>query len=42
MRKVLPWIALVGVAMWIVNDPASASATIRHLITGLASFIHGL
>ena len=42
MRKVLPWIALIGAAMWIVNDPTGSAATIRHLLTALASFVHGL
>lgn len=42
MKKLLPWLALGAALLWITGNPTGAAATIRHLITGLASFIHGL
>ena len=42
MKKLLPWLALIIAAIWIINDPTGAAATIRHLFAGLASFVHGL
>jgi hypothetical protein len=42
VKKLLPWLALIIAAIWIINDPAGAAATIRHLATDLASFVRGL
>jgi hypothetical protein len=42
VKKLLPWLALIIAATWIINDPAGAAATIRHLASNLATFIHGL
>lgn len=42
MRKLLPWLALIIAAWWIISDPAGAAATIRHLLADLAAFAHAL
>jgi hypothetical protein len=42
VKKLLPWLALLIAAIWIINDPAGAAATIRHLADNLASFVRGL
>jgi hypothetical protein len=42
VKKLLPWIALAIALFWILGNPTGAAADIRHAITGLANFVHGL
>ena len=36
-------IALIILAViWVTNDPTGAAADVRHILAGLAAFMHGI
>jgi hypothetical protein len=42
MRKFLTILAIVLVVIWVTNEPTTAAADVRHIIAGLAAFMHGI
>jgi hypothetical protein len=42
VRKLLGWLGLAAAAIWILHDPATAAATIRHAVTALTTLISSL
>ena len=42
MRKVLPWIALIIGALWVLKNPAGAAAMVHQVFTALSTLAAAL
>lgn len=42
MKKLIRWVVLAAVAMWVIQDPASAATLAHHALSGLTRAAHSL
>jgi hypothetical protein len=42
LRKLLGWIALAALALWLLHNPAAAAADIHHAIAALTTLANSL
>lgn len=42
MKKLLGWVAVIGVIAWLLKNPATAAADVRHVFTAIGQFVGGL
>jgi hypothetical protein len=42
MRKFLTVLAVILAVIWIANNPTVAAADVRHILAGIAAFMHGI
>jgi hypothetical protein len=42
MRKLLGWIALILLAIWVINNPVQAATEVRHVTHALSTLVGAL
>jgi hypothetical protein len=42
LRKLLGWLALAALALWLLHNPAGAAADIRHAIDALTTLTNSI